>query len=65
MLELYDFPMHDILEKQGHVKHAGEAETSLMLHLYPQKVRMDKMEDFVIPFSSTIRSIVPGSPPGC
>lgn len=50
VLELYDLDVEDILEKQKKVKHAGEAETSLMLFLYPEMVRKDEIEDFETPF---------------
>jgi creatinine amidohydrolase len=52
VLELYDFEMTDILEKQQGAKHACEAETSLMLYLYPEKVKKDKIRDFVTPFEN-------------
>jgi creatinine amidohydrolase len=50
VLELYDFDMTAVLEKQQGPKHACEAETSVMLHLYPEKVRRAEMQDFEIPF---------------
>jgi len=49
-LELYDFDMTAVLEKQQGPKHACEAETSVMLHLYAEKVRRSEMRDFEIPF---------------
>lgn len=49
VLELYDYDMTAVLEKQQCAKHAGEAETSVMLHLYPEKVRMAEAQDFEIP----------------
>ena len=50
VLELFDLNIADILEKQTVAKHACEAETSLMLYLFPEKVRKDKIEDFETPF---------------
>lgn len=50
VLELYDFEMKDILEKQENVRHADEGETSVMLFLYPEKVRKENIEDFDTPF---------------
>lgn len=35
----------DILEKQTTIRHACEAETSVALYLYPEKVRMDKIKE--------------------
>jgi creatinine amidohydrolase len=49
VLELYDFDMKTVLEKQQGPKHACEAETSVMLYLYPEKVRRDKIQDFDMP----------------
>jgi creatinine amidohydrolase len=46
VLELYNLDIEDILEKQKKAKHAGEAETSVMLFLYPEIVRKNKIEDF-------------------
>jgi len=50
VLELYDFEVKDILEKQENIEHACEGETSVMLFLYPKRVRKDKIEDYEIPF---------------
>jgi len=47
--DLYDVEMRDILEKQSGVKHACEAETSVMLHLFPNTVRRDRIQDFETP----------------
>ena len=51
VLELFDLNIADILEKQTIAKHACEAETSLMLYLFPEKVRKDKIEDFETSFT--------------
>ncbi|MDD5656836.1 MAG: creatininase family protein [Elusimicrobia bacterium] len=50
VLELYDFKMDDLLETQPCAKHACEAETSIMLHLFPALVRQDQIVDFETPF---------------
>ena len=50
VLELYDLEIEDILQKQKNAKHAGEAETSVMLFIYPEMVRRDMVEDFETPF---------------
>ena len=50
VLEVCNINFDGILEKQKTVKHAGEAETSVMIYLFPEKVRTDKIEDFETPF---------------
>ena len=52
LLPLYTVGYQDILEKQTAIKHACEAETSVMLYLYPDKVRTDKIEDFDTPIDT-------------
>lgn len=49
ILEPCDVHLNGILEKQKLAKHACEAETSVMLYLFPEKVRKDKIEDFETP----------------
>ncbi len=49
VLELYDFEMGDILESQTRVKHACEGETSVMLYLFPEKVRRKEIQDHELP----------------
>jgi creatinine amidohydrolase len=49
VLELYAYDMAGILEKQPGAKHAGEAETSVMLYLYRERVRRAEMKDFETP----------------
>ena len=44
-LELYDIDYSGILEQQEMVKHACEAETSLMMYLFPDKVREEEIID--------------------
>ncbi len=50
VLELFDFDTAGILERQPGARHAGEAETSLMMHLCPEKVQRAEMQDFETPF---------------
>ena len=45
--DLYQIDVSDIIESDPEVEHAGELETSLMLHLTPDLVHTDKAEDFV------------------
>ncbi len=46
VVEAWDVDVGDLLEFQRGPLHAGEAETSVMLYLYPQLVRMDRARDF-------------------
>lgn len=41
-----EIKLHSVLGKIGKFDHAGEVETSLMLYLYPEKVRIKKIKDF-------------------
>ncbi|MFH1851320.1 MAG: creatininase family protein [Candidatus Neomarinimicrobiota bacterium] len=50
VLDIYAVAYDGILEKQSSTKHAGEIETSVLLYLYPEKVRKTKIEDFETPF---------------
>lgn len=50
VLELYEIDLSRILEKQKHAKHACEAETSVMLYLFPETVRKNEIKDFETPF---------------
>ncbi|MDR1630907.1 MAG: creatininase family protein [Oscillospiraceae bacterium] len=51
LLEPYEIEYADILEKQATIKHACEAETSLALFLYPEKVRRERITESDIPFA--------------
>ena len=44
--DLYQIDVSDIVEADPQFEHAGELETSVMLHLAPELVRMDKVQDF-------------------
>jgi creatinine amidohydrolase len=46
VVSIWDVDITDLLETQPGPLHADEAETSLMLHLYPEVVKMDRAKDF-------------------
>ena len=50
LLELGNIDYSDILEKQATIRHSCEAETSVALCLYPEKVRLDRIKEHDIPF---------------
>lgn len=52
VLDLWDIKLNGILEKQQSARHACEAETSLMLHLFPRLIRKGDASDFDIPFDT-------------
>jgi creatinine amidohydrolase len=45
--DLYRIDVSDILDSDPEFEHAGELETSLMLHLAPDLVRLDRARDFL------------------
>jgi creatinine amidohydrolase len=45
VVSVWDVDVFDLLDSQPGPQHAGEAETSLMLHLYPELVRIDRAQD--------------------
>ena len=45
--DLYQIDVSDILESDPEIEHAGELETSLMLHLMPDAVRWSEARDFL------------------
>jgi len=57
VFQLYELEYDGILEKQTCARHAGEAETSVMLHLFPQLVRMDAAQDFDYPLEKLINKL--------
>lgn len=67
VVSLWDVEIGDLLDVQpGHL-HACEAETSVILYLYPDLVRMDRARDFQLPpgeFERYIRGQLPSPPPG-
>lgn len=50
LIETYEVEYTDVLEKQSTMRHACEAETSIALYLYPDKVRMSAIEEHDIVF---------------
>lgn len=57
----------DLLEKQFTALHADEAETSVMLHLHPDLVRMDRARDLEVShddFERYVRGGLPAPPAG-
>ncbi len=46
VVQVWDTPIADLLEVQSAPLHADVAETSVMLFLYPELVRMDRAQDF-------------------
>ncbi len=67
VLQSWDVDVSDLLTQQDAVLHAGEAETSVMLYLYPGLVRMDRARDFELSpdeFRRYMRGRLPAPPPG-
>jgi creatinine amidohydrolase len=67
VIDIWDVPIQDLLEGREDAEHAGEAETSLMLHLYPDLVRMDRARDFNLSpedFRRYMRGGMPAPPTG-
>lgn len=67
VVEIWDAEIGDLLEAQPGPLHADEAETSVMLHLYPELVRMDRARDFELEpdaFERYLRGGLPVPPPG-
>lgn len=67
VLSVWDVDISDLLEGQPGPLHAGEAETSVMLHLYPGLVRMERARDFELSaeaFRRYVRDELPSPPPG-
>lgn len=62
VIDLRSIPADDILDADPHSEHAGELETSLLLHLVPESVRLDQVVDH-IPDSRTFRKYVRGRRP--
>jgi len=50
LYDLSEIEYSDILEKQSSIRHACEAETSVALCLYPEKVKMDSVREHDILF---------------
>ncbi len=63
VVEAWDVGIADLLEAQPGPLHGGEAETSVMLHLYPELVRMDRARDFNLPPAELERHLERGVVP--
>jgi len=48
VVDLFDVDLHDLLESQPDPIHGGEVDTSLMLYLAPELVRMDLALDYTM-----------------
>ena len=46
VVQVWDVPINDLLDAQQVPLHGGEAETSVMLYLYPDLVHMERARDF-------------------
>ena len=46
VIDLYAVDVGDLLDGEPSLEHGGELETSLMLHLAPERVRTDRIQDF-------------------
>ena len=67
VIDLYAVEVGDLLEAPPDLEHGGEMETSLMLHLAPERVRVDQVADYT-PTSGDarryIRQRLPTAPEG-
>ncbi len=59
VIDFWDVRTDDLLEAPGRQEHAGQAETSIMLHLFPELVRMDRAKDVEPPTDNRPRRRVP------
>lgn len=48
VVDLFAMNLSDLLEGQREAMHGDEVDTSLMLHLYPESVRMDLAQDYMM-----------------
>jgi creatinine amidohydrolase len=67
VIDVYAIDVSDLLDAPAEAEHAGELETSLMLHLAPERVRTDQIADFIPDgedFRRYIRGRVPTPPSG-
>ncbi len=48
LVDIYDIRIDDLLEGQSEHMHGGEADTSLLLYLAPQLVRMEWAQDYMM-----------------
>jgi creatinine amidohydrolase len=67
VVSIWDVDIADLLERQPGPLHGCEAETSAMLHLYPEMVRFERARDFELSpaaFERYIRDRLPAPPAG-
>jgi creatinine amidohydrolase len=67
VVSVWDVDIADLLERQPGPLHGCEAETSVMLHLYPELVRFERARDFELTphaFERYIRDRLPKPPAG-
>lgn len=62
VIDLYAIDVSDLLEGHAEAEHGGELETSLMLHLAPERVRLDQIADFA-PADEDARRYIRGRMP--
>ncbi len=67
IINIYSIEVDDLLEGPPEGEHGGELETSLLLHLAPDRVRTELIADFIPDprtFRRYVRGRVPTPPPG-
>lgn len=52
LIEPYEINYENLLDKQTTMRHACEAETSIALYLFPEKVRMSSIKEYDIQFEA-------------
>ena len=68
VVDLQSVRIGEFLDKQVQPEHAGEAETSVMLYLYPDMVRVEDIEDYPLDpkqLRRYLRGRMPRPPDGC
>ena len=68
VIDLQSVRIGDFLEKQKTREHAGEADTSVMMYLAPERVRADEIHDYPLDAKQMrryLRGRMPKPPPGC
>ncbi len=67
VIDLYAIEVGDLLQMSADFEHGGELETSLMLHLAPERVRRDQIVDYTPPPGKPgkyLRQRMPTAPTG-
>lgn len=68
VVDLQSVRIGEFLDKQRGPEHAGEAETAVMMYLFPELVKTDQIEDYPLDPSQMrryLRGRMPKPPPGC